>query len=89
MSYFLESYTRGENKIKFELDLANYATKSDLKNATGVDTSELEKVPTALNSLKNKVDGLGVDKLETVPIDLSKLNDVVNNEVVKKIEYNK
>ena len=43
MSYFLESYTRGENKIKFELDLANYATKSDLKNATGVDTSEFAK----------------------------------------------
>ena len=50
---------------------------------------KLEKVPTALNSLKNKVDGLGVDKLKTVPTDLSKLNDVVNNEIVKKIEYNK
>ena len=27
----------GEN-VKVELDLSNYATKGDLKNATGVDT---------------------------------------------------
>ena len=25
-------------RVKFELDLSNYATKVDLKNATGVDT---------------------------------------------------
>ena len=52
MSYFLESYTRGENKIKFELDLANYATKSDLKNATGVDTSEFAKIRKGTNCFK-------------------------------------
>ena len=27
-----------EINVKVELDLSNYATKSDLKNATGVDT---------------------------------------------------
>ena len=27
-----------ETNVKVELDLSNYATKSDLKNATGVDT---------------------------------------------------
>ena len=26
--------------VKVELDLSNYATKADLKNATGVDTSK-------------------------------------------------
>ena len=31
MSYFPEPYTRSQNKIKVELDLSNYATKSDLK----------------------------------------------------------
>ena len=30
--------------VKVELGLSNYATKADLKNATGVDTSELAKV---------------------------------------------
>ena len=29
--------------MKVELDLCNYATKSDLKNATGVDTSDFSK----------------------------------------------
>ena len=29
--------------MKVELDLSNYATKSDLKNATGVDTSKFAK----------------------------------------------
>ena len=28
MSYFPEPYTRNKNKIKVELDLSNYATKS-------------------------------------------------------------
>ena len=31
------------NKIKVELDKANYAIKSDLRNTTGVDTSEFAK----------------------------------------------
>ena len=29
--------------MKYELDLSNYATKADLKDATGVDTSEFAK----------------------------------------------
>ena len=29
--------------VKVELDLSNYATKADLKNATGVDTSKFAK----------------------------------------------
>ena len=36
MSYPLDPYTRSKNRIKAELDLPNYATKSDLKSATGV-----------------------------------------------------
>ena len=31
MSYFPQPYTRSKSKIKVELDLSNYATKSDLK----------------------------------------------------------
>ena len=30
-------------RVKFELDLPNYATKSDLKKATGVDISSFAK----------------------------------------------
>ena len=30
-------------KVKVELDFSNYATKTDLKNATGIDTSSFAK----------------------------------------------
>ena len=43
MSYFPELHTHSKNKVEVELDLSNYATKSDLKNATGVDTSDFYK----------------------------------------------
>ena len=35
------SYSK--NKIKVELNLSNYVTKSELKNATGIDTSQFAK----------------------------------------------
>ena len=40
MSYF-PPYGHSKNKI--HLDLSNYATQSQLKNATGVDTSQFAK----------------------------------------------
>ena len=43
MSYFSEPYTRNKNRIKLELDLSNYATKYEFKNATCVDTSNFPK----------------------------------------------
>ena len=42
ISYF-PLYSHSQNKIEGKLDLSNYATKSDLKNATGVDTSQFAK----------------------------------------------
>ena len=32
-----------EGRVKVELDLSNYAAKSDLKNATGIDSSSFAK----------------------------------------------
>ena len=40
--YFSNPNSLGVN-VKAELDLSNYATKTDLKNATGVDTSSFAK----------------------------------------------
>ena len=37
--YFSESKSSRE-RVKIELDLSNYATKTDLKNSAGVDTSK-------------------------------------------------
>ena len=52
--------------------MSNYVTKSDLKSATGVGTSDFAK-KTDLASLKCDVDKLDIDKLKNVPSNLSKL----------------
>ena len=72
MSYFPEPYTRSRNKIKFELDLSNYGTKPDLKNATGADTSDFTKM-TDLSSLKSDIDQLHIGKLESTPTEYKML----------------
>ena len=51
MSYLPEPYICSKSKIKVESNMSNYATKSDLKNAIDVDTSELSK-EVDLTSLK-------------------------------------
>ena len=55
IDYFPDPYTRSKIKIKIKLDLFNHATKSDWKNATGVDTSDFAK-GTYWASLKPEVD---------------------------------
>ena len=40
--YFPKLKSVGEN-VKVEMELSNYATKSDFKNATGVDRSDFAK----------------------------------------------
>ena len=72
--------------MKVELDLSNYATKADLKNATGVDTLKFAK-KVDLASLKSEIDKFGIGKLETTSVDLSKLSDAVRNEVVRNTLY--
>ena len=46
--------------------MCNYATKTDLKNATGVDTSKFAKRVDIAN-LKFSVDKLDIDQLKNVP----------------------
>ena len=43
MSKYLPKPKFLAGKVKVELDLSNYATKADLKNAVGVDTSKVAK----------------------------------------------
>ena len=58
--------------MKVELDLSNYATKADLKNATGVHTSKFSK-KVDLANLKSNVDKLDTYKLKNVPRNLNNL----------------
>ena len=68
--------------------MSSYITKTDLKGATGIDTSNLA-LKSNLGNLKAEVDKIVVDKLKTVSVDLSKISNAVNNEVVKKTVYDK
>ena len=86
--YFPKPYEPFGEEIKVNVDLSNYATKTDLKNSSHVDVSSFA-LKSNLASLKTEVDQLDMDKLVPVPVDLSELSDAVKNDVVKKTEYNK
>ena len=81
--YFPKPNSLGANE-KFELDLSNYATKADLKNAIGVDTSSFAK-KTDLANLKSDVDKFDIDKLKNVPRNLSNLKIKVDKLDVDKL----
>ena len=87
MSQYYPPYRSSSNNIKVELDLANYARKTDLKNITHVDVSSFAS-KNNLVALKTEVDKTDADKLKTAPTDLAKLTNDIENYVVKKTDYN-
>ena len=58
--YFLKPYRSFEGNINVKVDLSNYATKADLKDATGIDTSNFA-LKSNLTSLKAEVDKIDID----------------------------
>ena len=86
--YFPKPLRSFGGNINLKVDPSHYATKTDLKNVTHVDTSSFA-LKTNLASLKTEVDKLDIDKLVPVPVDLSELSDVSKNDVVKKAVYGK
>ena len=84
MSYYPPCKS-SSNNVKVDLDLNNYATKTDLKNITHVDVSSFAS-QTNLAALKTEVDKIDTDKLTTAPTDLAK--NAIENNVVQKTDYN-
>ena len=80
--YFPEPRSLG--KVKVEFDLSIYATKTDLKNVTGINTSSFAK-NVDLASLKSNMDKLDIDKLKNVPASLSNLKSKVDKLDVDKL----
>ena len=70
--------------VKVELDLSNYATKADLKNAIGVGSSDFAK-KTDLANLKSDKDKLDIYKVKNVPSNLSNLKSKVDKLDVDKL----
>ena len=79
--YYPEPYQPFDGDINVRVDLSSYATKSDIKNISHVDTLSFALTKNLAN-LKTEF-----DKLVPVPVDLNKLSDAVKNDVVKKIIY--
>ena len=63
--------------MKVELDLSNYVTKTDLKNATGIDTPSFTKM-VDLAGLKSNEEDLDIDKPKDVPTNLSNFKSKVD-----------
>ena len=83
--YFPKPFKSFGGNIIVKVDLPNYATKTDIKNVTHLDTSGFA----LKTNFASKVDKLNIHKLVPVPVDLSKLSDAVKNDVVKKVVYDK
>ena len=69
--------------MKVEWDLSNYETKTDLKNATGIDTSSFSK-KVDLAIWKSDVGKLYIDKLKNVLSPMSSLKSKVDKLDVDK-----
>ena len=74
--YFQKRISFG-GKVKVELGVSNYAAKSDLKSAAGVDTSDFAKKTDLANS-KSDVEKLDIEKPKNVPSNLNNLKSKVD-----------
>ena len=81
--YFPKPYEPFGGDVNVKVDLSNYATKTDIKNISHIDTSSFAS-KSNLASLKTKVDKLDIDRLVPVSADLRKLSDLVKHDIVKK-----
>ena len=81
--YFPKPFKGFRENINVKVGLSNYATKTDLKNVTHIDTTSFE-LKTNSASLKAEINKLDIDKLAPLPADLSKFSNV-KNDVVKKL----
>ena len=87
MTTYYPPYKSSSNNVKVELDLTNYATKTDLKNITHVDVSSFAR-KNNLAALKTEIDKIDTDKLKAAPTDSAKLTNAFENDLVKKTVYN-
>ena len=60
--YFPKPYEPFTGDINVKVDLSNYATKTDIKNISHVDTSSFA-LKTNLANLKTEIDQLDIEKL--------------------------
>ena len=79
-----KSFRSFGRNINVNVDLSNYATKTNIKNVLHVDSSGFALKPNLAN-LKTEIDKIDTGKLAPAPADLSNLSDVVKNDAVKEL----
>ena len=75
--YFPKPYEPFGRNINVKIDSSNYATKTDIKSISHIDTSSFA-LKSILASLKTEVDKLDISKLKSLPTNLSNLKSKVN-----------
>ena len=74
--HFPKSFRSFGRNINVKVDLSNYATKTDIKNISHLDTSSFA-LKINLANLKTELDKPDINKFSHFPTDLSKLSHVV------------
>ena len=82
--YFPKPYETFGRDINVKVDLSNYATKTDSKNISHVDTSSFA-LKSNLASLKSEFDQLDIDKLKSLPNNLINLKNKVDKLDIAKL----
>ena len=82
---FLKPNDSFEGDIDVEVDLSDYVTKVDFKNATGINNFKLA-LKSNLVCLKGKANKTDLHKLNPVPV-YSYIDYVVKNDAVQKTVY--
>ena len=75
--YFPKPYEPFGGDINVKVDLCNYATKTDIKNISHIDTSTFA-LKSNLASLKTEIYKLDIDKLKSLPNNLGNLKSKVD-----------
>ena len=82
--YFPKPHEAFGGDINVKVDLSNYATKTDVKNISHIDTSSFA-LKTNLANLKTEIDKLDIDKLKSLPNNLSNLKTKVDKLDIDKL----
>ena len=82
--YFRKPYEPFGGDINAKVGLSNYATKTDIKSISHVDTSSFA-LKTNLANLKTEVDKLDIGKLKSLSNNLSKLKTEVDKLDIDKL----
>ena len=91
MSFYPEPDRLIRNRTKEELDLSNYATKTELEHATGVNTFDLAAKNDFID-LKAEVEKVDINKLVNVPTSSNNLKvkvDDLDVDELKKVDLKK